>query len=224
MTIDQDNDGVYSEQDLYDKLGAAFDGVHLGGEPGAAISRGRTLRRRKLAVPALAATGILAASLSLAAVTQPSATPNQATAGHSLGYDGAAVNVDNAAFSVHTDAKTGVITLTVRQLFDQSELQKIFAEAGIQSVFHSETPAPDSKIITPCTWLGARTLDDSKVVSHRPIGGSAMAVFVINPAEMPTGSVLAFQYITMNNHAVVRGVAVALELLSNQPTGCKDAS
>jgi len=63
-----------------------------------------------------------------------------AQAGHSLSANGALVNVDNAAFSVHTDAKSRKVTVTVWQLVDENELKQVLAKASIRALFSSSTP------------------------------------------------------------------------------------
>src|SRR5262249_46159995 len=56
---------LMNDQEL-DLVGTAFTDVHLDRDAHDVISRGRTLRRRRRAVPALATAGVLAVSLSLA--------------------------------------------------------------------------------------------------------------------------------------------------------------
>lgn len=199
------------DQDVYDEVGAAFDGVRFDREASEVIQRGRTLRRRHRAMPAVAAAGVLAVSLSLAVVTQhsPASTPG-----------GAVVNVDEAAFSVHTNAKTGVVTVDIRELVDESELEHVLAEAGVPAVFH-DTTMPDGTVVSPdmgCTWTGASVLDADKVLIIH--ASKSETVFEINRGAMPHGSVVGFDYIT--EHAP-RGLAmhgVSPRLLSGMPTGC----
>lgn len=210
-----------------DLVGTAFADLRLDGDARDVIARGRTLRRRRKAVPALATAGILAASLSLAAITQPS----QSSAGtHALGYNGAVVNVDEASFSVHTDAANGTVTVTIKQLFNASELRTILAKAGIPAAFHELTTTnhelttkKDVSSSLPCDWTGATRLpaDQADQVYGIPVGHGP-AVFTIHPAKMPAGSVLAFAYaqITSPNGARPLAMGVALSLLSGEPTGC----
>jgi hypothetical protein len=205
------------DQDL-EQVGTAFADVHLDRGADEVISRGRTLRRRRKAIPALATAGILAASLSLAAVTQSS--PSSAGS-HALGYSGTIVNVDEAGFSIHTDAKTGEVTVTINQIFDESALKTLLTKAGVRTAFHNTTlpattPASPSNI---CKWTGVRTLDSGDVISNLHFAGKDTSI-TIYPAKMPAGSVLAIQYITLGTgKGVARGFSEPM-LLSGEPTGC----
>ena len=108
----EQHDDAGSDTALISLVGSAFDEGRRGRDTQDDLARGRALRRRKRAVPALAALGVVAASASLAvALTGPSGAANTTNAdpGHSLTANGTAVNVDNAAFSVHTDTKTGKV-------------------------------------------------------------------------------------------------------------------
>lgn len=205
------------DQEL-DLVGTAFADVRLDGDARDVISRGRTLRRRRKAVPVLATAGILAASLSLAAVTQSSPA---SVGSHALSYNGSVVNVDEAGFSIHTDVQTGTVTVTVRQLFDQAELEALLAKAGVRAVFHTSTltAASDIKRSAICTWTGVRTLPSAGVVSQQKLGGS----ITISPANMPAESVLGIQYLTIEPVSGGPGRAegvVEPTLLSGEPTGC----
>ena len=203
------------DQEL-DLVGTAFADVHLAGDARDVISRGRKLRRRRKAVPALATAGILAASLSLAAVTQSSPS------GRTLGYHGSVVNVDEAGFSIHTDAKTGEVTVALRQLADEAALKALLAEAGVPTAFHSTTLPAGTPVrpLAPCTWTGAHVLGSGSVISQpRPDDGDF--VITINPSKMPAGSVLGFTYghfDTGNTEPSV--LSIGTTLLSGEPTGC----
>jgi hypothetical protein len=214
----------------FELVGTAFADVRLDGDAHEVISRGRTLRRRRKAVPALATAGVLAASLSLAAVirTSPGA--------HALGYHGAVVNVDEAGFSIHTDVQTGAVTVSTFQLFDGAELKALLAEAGVPAAFHDitypagtsvwwnggglpDTGLPSGAIVEPemlCEWTGVRTLDSGNVISQ-PRQDGAVAVITIYPSRMPAGSVLGIRYVTVGSAA---SNVISTTLLSGQPTGC----
>ena len=221
-------DGGASDAALIGLVGSAFDEGRRGREAQDVLARGRQLRRRKRALPALSALGVVAASVSLAvALTGPSgadSTTNAGSSGHSLAGNGTVVNVDNAAFSVHTDVKTGKVAVTIRQYGDEGELKQILAKAGIRTVFITVTvpvSAHESLHISvwSCTWLGAKPLSESGVV--QPPTPAAPYTFTIDPSKMPSGSVLAFQFedLTLAN-GTPHGVAVTRQLLSGEPTGC----
>ena len=224
--IDQENQGA--DEEMLALVGDAFYGVHLEQDAADVMARGRTLRRRKRAMPALGALGILTLSASVALALPASSGGNA----KSLAYNGAVVNVDNAAFSVHTDAKTGQITMTFRQFYDESELKQVLAEAGINAVFQ-DTSVPSPVItsalsgfpVNPCTWMGVQRLDSSGVLGEpREVNGTI--VITLNPAKMPRGSVLGFEYLTYRtafggrdgNYGSTDVVVPAL--LSGEPTGC----
>ncbi|HWG23159.1 hypothetical protein [Actinospica sp.] len=115
---------------------------------------------------------------------------------------------------MHTDAKTGVVTLTVHQFMNESEVTKLLAEAGIPAVVYSE-PATAHGIVWPCNWAGASVIDSGKVIVH--MTSPSDVVFEINRYAMPHGSVVAFDFIslTMPNGTTN---TVAAQLLSAAPT------
>ena len=209
--IDQDTHEAPDGQGL-DLVGAAFAVVHLDRAAHDVIGRGRTLRRRRKAIPALATAGILAAALSLAAVTQP----HGASAGQSLAYNGAVVNVDEAGFSVHTDVKTGQVTVTLRQLGNEAQLKAILAKAGVRTAYYNAA-LPYDYGRSPCTWAGARTLDPGSVIGG-PHQDGPDTVITIYPSKMPAGSVLGLRYFTIIDKPGLSMVGATL--LSGEPTGC----
>ena len=192
------------DQDVYDEVGSAYADVHLERDTEDVIRRGRTLRRRRRTVPALAAAGVLAFSLSVAAVTVQT---------HRSAHV-AVVNVDEAEFSIHTDAHSGIVTLTMRQFMDASVVTKLLAEAGIPAVIYSEHVAPHG-IIWPCNWAGARVIDSDKVIVH--VASPSDAVFEINRNAMPRGSVVAFDFLSIIMPNGTMNAASA-QLLSAAPT------
>jgi hypothetical protein len=197
------------DQDVYDELSPAFAGVRLDRDVSNVIRRGRTLRRRWKTMPALAAAGVLAFSLSLAAVTTPSHSPTR----------GVLVNVDEAGFSVHTDAQTGTVTVALRQLFDEAQLKAILAEAGVHTVFHTAASSRAS-FMPPCTWTGVHQSDANDVVGPPHVVDNE-AVLTIYPSKMPAGSVLGFSLYTLTgSNGKVNGMMVTPTLLSGEPTGC----
>ena len=113
--FEQRDDGITDEA-LIGLVGTAFDEGRRGYEASDVLARGRQLRRRKRAVPTLGALGVLAASASLAlALTGPNtaASTPSANGDHTYIANGSTVNVDTASFSVHTDTKTGTVTVTI---------------------------------------------------------------------------------------------------------------
>jgi hypothetical protein len=214
------------DQDVYDEVSSAYADVRLERDAEDVIKRGRTLRRRRRTMPALAAATVLAFSLSLAAVTAQT---------HRSAHV-AVVNVDEAGFSVHTNPKTGVVTVTIRQLEDENQLNQILAEAGIPAVFHSERiqlsadvlkhwkPAPAYRNLPPavqaCFWTGARILPESVIDNGMPLTGEPAKIATIDPRAMPPGSVIGFDYITVVGWPSGAYQIEGFTLLSNMPTGC----
>jgi len=220
----EEHGGGVSDAALIDLVGSAFDEGRRGRDAQEVLARGRRLRRRKRAVPALGALGVVAVSASLAvALSGPSGTanPTAAGSGHSMASNGTVVNVDNAAFSVHTDAKTGKVTVTIRQFNDEGALQQILAKAGIRTVFDSVTVHPNADggvPVQPCTWTGAAPAPIGYAVDDLPTTAGKHETIIIDPSKMPSGSVLAFLYVHIANTAGFPLVGV--EVLSGEPTGC----
>ena len=224
----EQHDDAGSDTALISLVGSAFDEGRRGRDTQDVLARGRALRRRKRAVPALAALGVVAASASLAvALTGPSGAANttNAQAGHSLTANGTAVNVDNAAFSVHTDTKTGEVTVTLKQFIDESELQPILAEAGIRSYFYTGTVTQHPHQAVPflsCTPVGATYLNSpdalTSVIYATP--ASPDTTITIDPSKMPSGSVLDFTFENIANEPDPGAAMVSVRLLSGEPTSC----
>ena len=210
--ISQDYDSTHDEPVL-GLVGTAFDDVQLDQPVEEVMGRGRRLRRRRQAMPALATAGILAASLSLAAVTQ-----SGQSSGHNLAYNGAVVNVDEAGFSVHTDAKTGKVTVTLDgdELTNPSLLKQVLAKAGIPSLIRADTITSTTN--TTCIWRGAKQLPYGEAILTHTSGNDS--VVAINRDAMPRGSVVAFEITTypQKNGGTLWGSGTFL--LSNMPTGC----
>jgi hypothetical protein len=224
--FNEHDDAGVGDAALVDLVGSAFDEGRRGRDAQQVLARGRALRRRRRAVPALSALGVLAASASLAvALTGPSgaAGSTNAGAGHSLTANGTAVNVDNAAFSVRTDTKTGKVTVTLKQSVDESALKQILAEAGIRTYFSSTTVTqhPGQAVpISVCKYVGATPVGSADLTASvvYPTSKSPDTTITIDPSKMPSGSVLAFnfEYIANDKGADV----VSMALLSGEPTAC----
>ncbi|MBR7829426.1 hypothetical protein KDK95_24175 [Actinospica sp. MGRD01-02] len=198
------------DQQLYDEVGTAFADVRLERDATDVIRRGRTLRRRRKAVPALAAAGVLAFSLSLAAVTVQTHPSSRTTLVN--------VNVDEAAFSVHTNATTGVMTITIRDFHDENLLKQTLADAGIPAVFHSEKVTVvevngGERVYGQCNWVGATELT-VEVATYSFHAG--VTIFTLYPSRMPHGSVLAFNYTTQSDGKRL----ASAQLFASTPTGC----
>jgi hypothetical protein len=201
----EEHGGGVTDEALIDLVGTAFDEGRRGHDASDVLARGRQLRRRKRAVPAFGALGVLAASASLALALTGTNTAASASPGHILTSNGGVVNVDNASFSVHMDAKTGIVTITFRQIFDADKLEPILAKAGIRATFNAR--CDKTLAITDRNVVDA-------VIGTRVIQGSA--VITIDPSKMPSGSVLDFSF-EPSPYLPYTGVGVGL--FSREPTG-----
>ncbi len=195
--------------------------VHFDRETEGIVSRGRTLSRRRRAVPALATAGVVAASLSLAAATQHGGQTRQAQARQTPSQQAGSgvLNVENASFTVHTDPTTGVVTVNLSVLGDPSQLQALLKKAGI-SIAIVEKEISESN----CVWTGAKIVGiPSGVVGDPTLDAkghrAAASTITFNPAKMPKGDVLGVIEIFHN------GAEAGADMtgLSNWPTGCEVA-
>lgn len=222
----EQQDGGVTDEALMGLVGSAFDEGRRGRDAQAVLARGRQLRRRKRAIPTLGALAVVAVSTTLAvALNGPSgaAGATAAGSGHTPADNGTTVNMDNAAFSVHTDAKTGRVTITLRQFEDVDELEQLLAKAGIRSYFHSFTvqPLPDGSVpMAGCKPLGVTALDPSDLTAVLyPTPAAPKNSFTVDPSKMPKGSVLGISFAYIGH---VGGTAeVSMGLLSGEPTGCE---
>ena len=214
MMVEQD------DQNIYDEVGAAFGDVYAHQDTEAVVARGRVLRRRRRAVPAVVTACVVAAAsgLGLTVVGGPASHP---VAGPRVRASVIPINVDDAAFSVHTDPKTGYVTISLFRGDGADELRKVLANAGIASYFYFATVAPlPGK--TFCTWIGAKEEDSRSAFVTTEIEA---ATITIDPSKMPPGSALGFENITFKTAASgpgYSGVAGSgkFVLLSAEPTGC----
>lgn len=164
-------------------------------------TRGRRLRTRRRSIAGVAAVGVLGASLAVALPLHGAS--GQTAMAHGV-TQSQAVNVDLAAWSVHTNANS-TVTITVRQLRDPDKLRQVLASAGIPAVIlydAARCPSPDD---TVARAAGSLTVHQVK----------GAAVVTIRPSAMPRGSVLSFNYI---GPGTGHPVTVAIALLGHAPT------
>ena len=110
-----------------------------------------------------------------------------------------AVNVDLAAWSVHTNTDL-TVTVTVRQMRDPDLLRQVLAEAGIRAV------------VGTCLSHGISLPQITKVVGSPPLRKVAGGfVLTVHPAQMPAGSVLGFGItVAPPSSQTVRALTIAL--------------
>ena len=166
---------------LFGLVAESFDGMHMDRAPEGILARGSTLRRRRTALPAAVAMGA-AAAIALAVVALPSSGAGSGTA---TATGRQSVNVDLAAWSVHTNANRSV-TLTVRDIKDTDHLRTVLAQAGIPA-YVLEIRA--TKPLTACT--GEDGLPQIvQVLKPLRIPGTRQSSVTIDPSKMPKGSAL----------------------------------
>lgn len=166
-------------------------------------ARGRGLRRRRRALASAAAVGVLGTGLAIGLpVSAPGSGGRQ-----TLSANGQAVNVDVAAWSVHTGADSTVL-LTVRQVVnDPQQLREVLAKAGVRALVLDEprsVPCPAGTRVTSLPFGQVFTV---------PPHTSAGQMAVIHPSAMPPGSVLE---IAIRQ----RGNEIDMSLLSSDPGNC----
>ena len=154
----------------------------------AIMARGRTRGRRRLAGIGLAGTAAAAAAaLSLASVLAGAPAPALATG-----------TIRTAAFTLVKNTNgTATLTLSLAQTFNPRALQQALAQDGIPALikigaYCSSQPAPH-----PPDGMISDQLPDGTPVAKGP-GRYPVppdAVVVINPALVPAGTELSFDYL-----------------------------
>lgn len=187
-------------------------------------ARGRSMRRRRRTLAGAAAVAVVAAGL---AIGLPHSAAGSGGAAQ-LSADGQTVNVDNAAWSVHTEAHA-TVALTVRQLgTDPQKLRAVLAKAGVRAIVLTGPAAAH------CSFGGGITSlpqINQVVVTPTVLRDPGGANFVIHPDAMPPGSVLSVMsydvaavpnqtgaHTASGSSAYTNVVAVAL--LSGYPRNC----
>jgi hypothetical protein len=192
------NDNV-NDTDVLERLHSSLGGVRMRRPIDEITARGRGLRTRRRSIAGATAVGVLGASLAFAlplsgSSAQPVAARSQAQS--------QAVNVDLAAWSVHTNADS-TVTITIRELRDPDMLRQVLAKAGVPAIVTVGT----------CVRNGDGMPQIGIVLSHmrKPDG----TIFTIKPSAMPPGAVLSIDYVTLGEgHAS----AIVIALLAHAQT------
>ena len=165
-------------------VGNSLAGVHMDTSLGDVTARGRKLRHRRTAATGLATAGVMA--VAALAVALPSSGGGTATAQARQTITVAqGVNVDNAAWSVHTNADS-TVTVTLRQVMDTDQLQQILVKAGVRArvqLVHNG--------LAGCDAVMKDLPQSGQVFNYRTASSPAhqdISVVTIKPSAMPAGS------------------------------------
>jgi hypothetical protein len=164
-------------------------------EPTAIMARGRVGRRRRRAGIGLAGiAAAAAAAIGLASVLAGGPAP--ALAGG---------QIHTTAFTVVKNANgTVTLTLTMGQMFNPGALQQALAQDGVPALVEIGTQcASDPEPPMPSGVLTVELPDGSPVTPSpsRQVPIPSDAVNVIDPAAIPAGTELFFNY--LNNHSLM---------------------
>lgn len=150
-----------NDSDILELVEGSLGDVHMRRPLDQITARGRGLRRRRRSVASAAAVGVLGASLAVA-------LPLSGTSGQAVTAQSQGVNVDLAAWSVHTNADS-TVTLTLRQLQNTDQLQQVLARAGLHVVIlqlpYCPFPTRPQPLYRP---FPVRTLNGSTSVTFKP--------------------------------------------------------
>jgi hypothetical protein len=154
----------------------------------AIMARGRARRNRRLAGIGLAGTVTAAASaLGLASVLAGGPAPALASGG-----------VQTAAFTLVKNANgTTTLTLSLDQVFNPAALQQALARDGIPALVKAGIYCTSQPAMSQNGIVSVQLPDGTPVARSSPghqVPVPADAVTVINPAAMPAGTELFFDY------------------------------
>lgn len=200
---------VHDEMSDSEVLRAAADSlsaIPTADPPDAAaiMARGRTRRRRRVTGLGLAGTAAAAAiAFGLAGIPGGGPAPASATG-----------TIRTEAFTLVKDANgTATLTLNMHQMFNPSTLQQALARDGIPALVKIGTycssdpaaPSPSSTGVISVQLPDGRPVPKPYPGHEEPV--PANAVTVINPAALPKGTELFFDYVSgHNDHALTGGL------------------
>ena len=182
------------------------------------IGRGRQLRNRRRALPGLTTTGVAAVTIMAVAMVSSS----RGMHGSELHASGHAVNVDLAAWSVHTNPNA-TVTMTVRDFWNPDELRAVLARACIRADVQTYVSNGRAGICEQTLVLHGlpQIVDVLGSPMVRQVNGAS--VVTINPAAMPAGSVLVVDFVYIG-HRGSPARAVAVGLSDGVPEKCVDTT
>lgn len=175
------NDSM-NDSDILDRVDGSLSGVRMQRPIDEITARGRRLRTRRRSIAGAAAVCVLGASLAIALpLSGSSGQPVVAYAP----TQSQVVNVDLAAWSVHTNADS-TVTLTVREFQDPVQMQQVLARAGVSAIV---TQGADCALNMDGLPMISKVLDNYS--HHDP---SDPYITVIRPSAMPPGTSLFINF------------------------------
>lgn len=172
-----------NDSDILELVDGSLGGLHMSRPVDEITARGRWLRTRRRSIAGAAAVGVLGASLAIALPLSGSSGQPVAAYGQSRGL---VVNVDLAAWSVHTNADS-TVTLTVREFRDPVLMQQVLARAGVSAIV---TQGASCELMVDGLPAMSKVLDNH---SHRDPRDPYITV--ITPGAMPPGTSLFIDFV-----------------------------
>lgn len=181
-----------NDSGILDLVDGSFGGVHMNRPIDEITARGRRLRTRRKSLAGVAAVGVVGASLAVALpLSGSSGQPGVARgpAGPAVvartPNSGQVVNVDLAAWSVHTNADA-TVTLTVREYQDPVWMEQELGRAGVSAVV---TQGANCALNIDGLPVISKVVDN---YSHYT--KSDPYITVITPSAMPPGTSLFINF------------------------------
>ncbi len=177
----------------------------------AIASRGRAHRRRRLAgFAGLGVTGVAAGTALVLSLTGAlGAAPARSTGPIRTAGPRSTGMIRTAAFTIVANANgTSTLTLTASQVLDPATLQHALAQHGIPALVKTSTYCSSNPAAPDPASVGVLTV---QLANGTPVPGQAPAVkarasflppatvTVINPAAMPAGTELFFDYVNSDH-------------------------
>jgi hypothetical protein len=192
-----------SENEVLRAAARSLSAIPMAAAPDARaiMARGRARRRRRLTGLGLGGTAAAAvAALGVAGVFGGGAVPVRGSG-----------TISTAAFTLVNNAN-GTVTLTLSQdqVFNPTALQQALARDGIPALVKIGTFCSSEHAPSPNGVISVQLPDGTPVPKSSPGHETPVppsAVTVINPAVMPAGTELFFDYVnTNNNHRLTTGL------------------
>lgn len=183
----------------------ALGGVRMRRPVDEIAARGRRLRTRRRSIAGAAAVGVLGVSLAVALPLSSASSQSVAAHGQPQSQP---VNVDLAAWSVHTNADS-TVTFTLREFWDPAKLEQVLAHAGVRALVTQDPGCGANMDVAGMPQI-------AKVMGFPVHKADGEVIYTVTPSAMPAGSVLDIHYYDAGTpHGVV-----SVSLLPHAPA-CK---